>query len=103
MTPSDLGVLDGCFRFFHWTRISGINEPGREPSGDTPQMKLGSIAHKFLEYAVKPSGDVLSAANVPDLATVFDSKEWRDLASSFFSRQVPLLICVLCDCNNSSS
>src|SRR5262249_41166148 len=47
MTPSDLGSLDGCFRFFHWTRILGMAEPGFEPTGDTPQMRLGSLAHKM--------------------------------------------------------
>jgi ATP-dependent helicase/nuclease subunit A len=92
MTPSDLGVLDGCFRLFHWTRILGMNEPGREASGDTPQMKLGSIAHKFLEAVVKPSADVLAAAAVPDLATVFDSREWRDLAASFPERELPFIM-----------
>jgi ATP-dependent helicase/nuclease subunit A len=92
MTPSDLGVLDGCFRFFHWTRISGISEPGREPSGDTPQMKLGSIAHKFLESAVKPSADVLAAAALPDLATVFDSREWQDLTAAFPERELPFIM-----------
>src|SRR5437667_7216852 len=28
MTPSDLSSLDGCFRYFHWTRILGLSEPG---------------------------------------------------------------------------
>jgi hypothetical protein len=97
MTPSDLGVLDGCFRLFHWTRILGMNEPGRQPSGDTPQMKLGSIAHKFLESAVKPSAEVLAAAAVPDLATVFDSREWRDLVASFPERELPFIMYLTVD------
>jgi hypothetical protein len=92
MTPSDLAVLDGCFRFFHWTRILGMNEPGNEPSGDTPQMKLGSIAHKLLESGTKLSDEVLQAAAVPDLASVFQSQEWRDLAGSFPERELPFIM-----------
>src|SRR5437899_7821194 len=38
MTPSDLSSLDGCFRYFHWTRILGLSEPGREPGGSSQQM-----------------------------------------------------------------
>ncbi len=92
MTPSDLAVLSGCFRFFHWTRILGKAEPGREPSGDTPQMKLGSIAHKFLESPVKPAEGVLAGAAVPDLVAVFESKDWQDLTSSFPERELPFIM-----------
>src|SRR4029077_5473202 len=29
LTPSDLTSLVGCFRYFHWTRILGVGEPGQ--------------------------------------------------------------------------
>jgi len=92
MTPSDLISLSGCFRFFNWTRIQGIAEPGREPTGDTPQMRLGSIAHKLLESATPPPPDVLTAAGVPELAAVFQCHEWRDLASASSERELPFIM-----------
>jgi hypothetical protein len=92
MTPSELSALNGCFRFFHWTRILGLAEPGSEVSGNTSQMKLGSIAHKFLEAVIKPPGDDLKAAGVPDLASVFDGQEWRDLADLFPERELPFIM-----------
>jgi ATP-dependent helicase/nuclease subunit A len=92
MTPSELGALDGCFRFFHWTRILGMSEPGSEASGNSSQLKLGSIAHKFLEAAIKPSKADLSAAGVPDLESVFDASEWRDLADTFPERELPFIM-----------
>jgi hypothetical protein len=92
MTPSELSALSGCFRFFHWTRILGFAEPGNEASGNTSQMRLGSVAHKFLEAAIKPSTDELRAAGVPDLASVFDGPEWRDLADKFPERELPFIM-----------
>ncbi|HEY2381604.1 MAG TPA: UvrD-helicase domain-containing protein [Terriglobia bacterium] len=93
MTPSDLGALNGCFRFFHWTRILGLPEPGCEPSGDTPQMKLGSIAHNFLETAVKPpAAAVLKEAGVPDLENVFESSAWLELAAADPERELPFIM-----------
>jgi ATP-dependent helicase/nuclease subunit A len=92
MTPSDLATLSGCFRFFHWTRIMGMAEPGSRPSGDTPLMKLGSIAHKFLETAVKPSDAVLADAGVPDLQSVFEGRDWQELADDSPERELPFIM-----------
>jgi ATP-dependent helicase/nuclease subunit A len=92
MTPSDLATLSGCFRFFHWTRIMGMAEPGSRPSGDSPQMKLGSIAHKFLETAVKPSGAALADAGVPDLQSVFECRDWQELANDSPERELPFIM-----------
>jgi CRISPR/Cas system-associated exonuclease Cas4 (RecB family) len=93
MTPSDLTSLAGCFRFFHWTKILGIAEPGLQASGETPQMRLGSIAHKMLETAVtRPTVETLAAAGLPDLAAVFDGSDWRELASSSPERELPFMM-----------
>jgi hypothetical protein len=91
MTPSDLATLNGCFRFFHWTRILGMSEPGREASGES-SMKLGSIAHKFLEAAVRPSSAALKGAGVAALESVFTSPDWRDLESANPEPELPFLI-----------
>jgi ATP-dependent helicase/nuclease subunit A len=91
MTPSDLTSLSGCFRFFHWTRILGLAEPGHEPTGDTPQMRLGSLAHQLLERAVPPPEDVLVSSGLPDLAAVFASAEWQQLVSAAPERELPFI------------
>jgi ATP-dependent exoDNAse (exonuclease V) beta subunit len=91
MTPSDLMSLGGCFRFFHWTRILGLAEPGHEPTGDTPQMRLGSLAHQLLERAVRPSEDALAASGLLDLAGVFASGEWQDLNTAGPERELPFI------------
>jgi ATP-dependent helicase/nuclease subunit A len=92
MTPSDLTSLSGCFRFFHWTRILGIAEPGCEATGDTPQMRLGSAAHKILESSTPPTRDSLAASGLPDLAAVFESAEWRELAGASPERELPFIM-----------
>jgi ATP-dependent helicase/nuclease subunit A len=92
MTPSDLASLGGCFRFFHWTRILGIAEPGRQPTGDTPEMRLGSAAHKLLERATPPLADALAAAHLCDLAAVFECQEWRDLSAASPERELPFIM-----------
>jgi ATP-dependent helicase/nuclease subunit A len=92
MTPSDLTTLDGCFRYFHWTRISGLAEPGREPTGNSQPMRLGSIAHKVLETSVSPSRDALVAAGVGDLEFVFQSADWRDLMAASPEREMPFIM-----------
>jgi CRISPR/Cas system-associated exonuclease Cas4 (RecB family) len=97
MTPSDLTMLDGCFRYFHWTRIAGLQEPGCEPTGNSPQMRLGSIAHKVLETSVTPTRDELVSAGVPDLDFVFQSAEWRDLASAMPEREMPFMMHISVD------
>jgi hypothetical protein len=92
MTPSDLTSLDGCFRYFHWTRISGLAEPGSEPNGNSQQMRLGSIAHKFLETSISPPREALVAAGVPDLEFVFQSADWRKLTEASPEREMPFLM-----------
>src|SRR5205085_12074090 len=92
MTPSDLTSLDGCFRYFHWTRISGLSEPGREPGGSSPQMRLGSIAHKILEAAIPVGHEALALSGVPDLDPVFQSADWRDLSSASPEREMPFIM-----------
>jgi ATP-dependent helicase/nuclease subunit A len=92
MTPSDLTSLSGCFRFFHWTRILGLPEPGRQSTGDTPAMRLGSVAHQMLETGVAPSPDALAAAGLPDLAPVFECADWRDLSSASPERELPFIM-----------
>src|SRR5262245_48682785 len=88
MTPSDLGSLTGCFRFFQWTRILGIAEPGCTPSGETSQMRLGSTAHKLLERETSPLAETLAACGLTDLAAVFDSREWQQLMSASPEREL---------------
>jgi hypothetical protein len=97
MTPSDLASLAGCFRFFHWTRILGLSEPGRRPTGDTPQMQLGTIAHKMLESGITPETSVLAEAGIPDLAAVFEGNDWRELASASPERELPFIMHVSVD------
>jgi len=85
MTPSDLASLAGCFRYFHWTRILGLSEPGCAPTGNSPQMRLGSIAHKVLETGV-------AHAEVADLDGVFQSAEWRELSSALPERELAFIM-----------
>jgi ATP-dependent helicase/nuclease subunit A len=93
ITPSDLALLKGCFRFFHWTRVLGLAEPGRADfSGDTAAMKLGSIAHKFLEAGLRPDARVLDAAGIPDLMPVFDGSDWHNLEAAMPERELPFLL-----------
>jgi hypothetical protein len=94
LTPSDLASLNGCFRYFQWTRLLSLSEPGREAAGDTPQMHLGSLAHEMIEAAVAPSAEALRSAGLPDLGPVFESPEWRELAASSPEREMPFLMCL---------
>jgi ATP-dependent helicase/nuclease subunit A len=94
MTPSDLTALGGCFRYFHWTRILGLSEPGRAPSGDTPQMKRGSLAHKVLETGVLPPAEVLAVQGLEDLQAVFASGEWKELSNSGVERELAFMMCL---------
>ena len=92
MTPSDLASLDGCFRYFHWTRIKGLAEPARAVTGCSTQMQLGSIAHKVLETSVSASREDLASAGVPDLEWVFQSADWRDLTLAAPERELPFIM-----------
>jgi ATP-dependent helicase/nuclease subunit A len=92
VTPSDLALLNGCFRFFHWTRMLGIVEPGAQPAGETMQMRLGSVAHKILESSMPPARSVLKAAGVGDLEAIFESQEWRDLVGASPERELPFIM-----------
>jgi ATP-dependent exoDNAse (exonuclease V) beta subunit len=91
MTPSDLTTLDGCFRYFHWTRVGGLAEPGHQPTANSPQMRLGSIAHKILETSIPGRAEFVSV-DVPDLEFVLNSAEWRDLASAAPEREMPFMM-----------
>jgi ATP-dependent helicase/nuclease subunit A len=92
MTPSDLGALSGCFRYFRWTRILEMTEPGRDYAGDSPQMRLGSIAHKILEHVTPPSADALAADGLGDLAAVFTRREWKELVAASPERELPFIM-----------
>ena len=94
MTPSDLSALDGCFRYFHWTRVLGLAEPGT-PTGRTSEnaaLRLGSAAHEILEYAQEPSMDFLQEKAVPDLQAVFQSADWQALATADVARELPFIM-----------
>jgi ATP-dependent exoDNAse (exonuclease V) beta subunit len=94
MTPSDLSALQGCFRYFHWTRVLGLNEPGTQAKGlsDNLLLKVGSIAHEILEHGREPAADFLREQGVPDLQAVFQSGEWRALAAVDTARELPFII-----------
>jgi CRISPR/Cas system-associated exonuclease Cas4 (RecB family) len=94
MTPSDLSALDGCFRYFHWTRLLGLAEPGT-PAGrltENTALQLGSAAHEILEYAREPSLDLLKEKALPDLEAVFQSAEWKALAGMDVARELPFIM-----------
>jgi len=94
MTPSDLTTLHGCFRFFHWTRVLGIADPGRMPTGNSPQMRLGSEAHKILEGGAIPPVEELKTKGLEELQAVFQSPDWRSLASAPVERELPFIMCI---------
>ena len=94
MTPSDLTTLHGCFRFFHWTRVLGIADPGRMPSGNSPQMRLGSEAHKILEGGEIPPVEELKMKGLEELQAVFESPDWRSLGSAPVERELPFIMCI---------
>jgi ATP-dependent helicase/nuclease subunit A len=92
MTPSDLNALGGCFRYFHWTRVLGLADPAHTPSGDSPQMRRGSEAHKILESGIAPSAEALKTRGLDDLGLVFESREWRTLVSADLERELPFIM-----------
>jgi ATP-dependent helicase/nuclease subunit A len=92
LTPSDLTSVAGCFRYFHWTRILGIGEPGHPSTGNTPQMRLGSVAHKVLETGLAPSAEKLSTMGLHDLGAVFESSDWQSLVSAVPEREMPFIM-----------
>jgi hypothetical protein len=87
LTVSELQALDGCLRRFHWTRIMGYEEPGRQPGPNAwiTDMQLGLLAHQALESG-NPSPDV------PDLGRVLDSPEWKALATAGVERELPFVM-----------
>ena len=91
MTPSDLAGLRGCFRYFQWTRLLGLIEPGTQAAGGR-QLHLGSIVHDILESGLEPSLELLREKGVPDLQTVFQSKEWQSLSKSDVARELPFIM-----------
>src|SRR5262249_3483496 len=92
LTPSELTALDGCFRYFQWTRILGKVEPGLETTASTHRMKLGSAAHELLETGIIPRPTVLGAAWLDDLNAVFGSREWQELSASAPEREMPFMM-----------
>jgi ATP-dependent helicase/nuclease subunit A len=89
MTPSDLAALEGCFRYFHWTRLLGLPEPGStQQSGGASALRLGSLAHEILERESAPSLETLQSRGVADLHAVFASKEWQSLGAATMSNDV---------------
>jgi ATP-dependent helicase/nuclease subunit A len=92
LTPSDLTSVAGCFRYFQWTRILGIAEPGQPSTGNTPQMRLGSMAHKVLEAASRPASETLAAMGLHDLGLVLESADWRSLESALPEREMPFIM-----------
>jgi len=77
MTPSDLSSLDGCFRYFYWTRLLGLAEPGTQEGrlSENTALQLGSAAHEILEYAREPSMD-LSCMWTSAVAIASCAGEW---------------------------
>jgi hypothetical protein len=55
-------------------------------------MALGDAAHKFMESGMPPSAAALEAAGLADLAGVFASREWRELAASSPERELPFML-----------
>jgi CRISPR/Cas system-associated exonuclease Cas4 (RecB family) len=92
MTPSELEALSGCFRYFQWTRLLGVGEPGSLPNSNDQQMRLGSLAHQLLECGREPSMEVLREKGMPDLEVVFQSQEWRALSKSEVERELPFIM-----------
>jgi len=92
LTPSDLTSFAGCFRYFHWTRILGIGEPGQPSTGNTPQMRLGSVAHKVLETGLAPAAEKLASMGLNDLGAVFESSDWQSLVSALPEREMPFIM-----------
>jgi ATP-dependent helicase/nuclease subunit A len=92
MTPSDLETLRGCFRYFHWTRLLGVVEPGSERENNEQLLRMGSIAHQLLESGREPSLEILREKEMTDLQTVFISPEWRALAKVEVERELPFIM-----------
>jgi ATP-dependent helicase/nuclease subunit A len=92
LTPSELGELQGCFRYFHWTNLLGLQEPGKTPFDGAPQMQLGSLAHAILELDEMPSLEDLKLQGLADLHQVFTSKEWQALSTAFVERELPFIM-----------
>jgi ATP-dependent helicase/nuclease subunit A len=92
VTPSDLSSLHGCFRYFHQTRVLGNAEPGKESSGETPNMRVGTLAHKFLETQVTPSAEWLTGSELRDLYSVFESQDWKALSEASPEREMPFMM-----------
>jgi len=55
-------------------------------------LQLGSAAHEILEYAREPSMDVLTEKAVPDLEAVFQSADWKALATVDVARELPFIM-----------
>jgi ATP-dependent exoDNAse (exonuclease V) beta subunit len=92
LTPSDLGTLHGCFRYFHWTRALGWTEPGSGYAESEMAMRRGSIVHEILERTLLPSSAVLAEKGVADLDAVFQSDDWTTLSRMDVERELPFMM-----------
>ena len=97
MTPSDLVALRGCFRYFQWTRLLGLNEPGTLAATNESPMLLGNLAHEILESSTQPSIETLKEKGVQDLQAVFQSKDWIALSKIDVERELPFIMHVRVD------
>lgn len=92
LTPSDLTTLQGCFRYFHWTRMLGRTEPGTHGAGGQEAMRRGSAVHKVLETLLEPSLEALQKKGLGDLQAVFQSKEWQTFCKMDVERELPFMM-----------
>jgi len=97
LTASHLSALGECLRYFQITRIQGETEPGLDPAGSSPQMRLGSTAHKLLELGIRPSDSELASQDLTELSGVFDSAEWQALQSADPERELPFMMHIRVD------
>jgi ATP-dependent exoDNAse (exonuclease V) beta subunit len=92
LTPSDLGTLRGCFRYFHWTRALGRTEPGSGYAESEQAMRRGSVVHELLERTSQPSSAILAEKGLSDLDAVFQSNEWKTLSKMDVERELPFMM-----------
>jgi hypothetical protein len=92
LTPSDLATLQGCLRYFHWTRILGQAEPGVNGADGQVGMRQGSAAHKILETLSEPSPEVLHERGLVDLQAFFQSDEWKTFSKMDVERELPFMM-----------
>jgi hypothetical protein len=55
-------------------------------------MRLGSIAHQFLETGLAPSREDLHSSGLEDLGAIWESLEWRRLSEACPEREMPFIL-----------